>query len=101
MDPAPVSLPQESRSLVDVDDSFGVQPHESCSNGVRSNRVVSDHHDAGTNPIPIDGSIAFHPDDAVDDRVGGPNGAGDVEDRSVDAGPMQSILRPAVDASRQ
>src|SRR4051812_49576420 len=47
----------------------------------------------------VDRAVAFHPDDAVHDRVCGAHRACDIKDGGLDARPMERVLWPPVDAA--
>jgi len=78
-----------------------VDLHQACRGGVDRDRVVAEDEHTAAFRIALDRSVAFHTDDAVDDREAlHAQRTVYVDDALRDAFPVQRVLRPAVDRAR-
>src|SRR5262245_5076863 len=78
-----------------------VDAHQPRRRGVHRDWVLAEDEHAGAPRCPLDGAVAFHPDDTVHD--GEPRHRErtvDVDDALVDACPVEHVLGPSVDGAR-
>jgi|SRR6516225_227430 len=59
------SVAQESRTLADVHDSSGFEPHESCAGCIGSNQVVRKYDLFQRTRSSVEGAITLHGDNSV------------------------------------
>lgn len=92
---------EEARRLGEVRHAERIDPHEARAGRVDRHEVLAHHDDAGGAGGALDRSVPLHADDAVDDgELAHGKGGVDVEDAVLDAAPVEEVLRPAVDRSR-
>src|SRR6266498_249674 len=96
VDPVIRAVPKKMRGPIEMPNAIGIEAHQSRTGEVCSHGIVG-QDDLSKMPMSsVQGPVSFHRDDAVrDDEVHRYCGA-DIEDASVDALPMQDVLRPPV-----
>jgi len=94
------SVAQESRTLADVHDSSGFEPHESCAGCIGSNRVIGKYDLSQRTRGAVERPVSFHSYDAVRDNKVDRNCRAQVEDALLNALPVENILRPSVSRAR-
>ena len=87
----------EVAGLVEVVDFVGVDAHESAGGGVDGGSLIANDEDAVVDGVSLDGGVALHADDAVDDADVGLDDVSEVEDRLLDAPEVEHVFWPAVD----
>jgi len=78
---------------------FGAEVHDPTGGGVRGDGIVAEDQHTGGLGISLNGTIAFHAEDAIDDDEIGAGGGVDIENRAIDAGPMENVFWPAIATS--
>src|SRR5271157_5268517 len=94
------SVAQESRTLADVHDSSGFEPHESCAGCIGSNRVIRKYDLSQRTRGAVEWSVSFHCHDAVRDNEVDRNGGAQIEDAFLNALPVEDVLRPSISRTR-
>src|SRR5271166_5546994 len=90
------SVAQESRTLADVHDSSGFEPHESCAGCIGSNRVIRKYDLSQRTRGAIKRPVSFHRNNAVRDNEVDRNSGAQIEDALLNALPVKNILRPSI-----
>src|SRR5271157_5380028 len=94
------SVAQESRTLADVHDSSGFEPHESCAGCIGSNRVIRKYDLSQRTRSAVEWPVSFHRNNAVRDHKVDRNSCAQIEDALLNAFPVENILRPSVPCAR-
>src|SRR5664280_2022340 len=94
------SVAQESRTLADVPDSFGFEPHKPCAGCVGFNRVIRKHNLTQRPRRAVERSVSFHCHDAVRNNEVDRNGGAQIEDAFLNALPVEDVLRPSISRTR-
>src|SRR5436190_1230891 len=76
---------------------FGwIDAHNAAAGSVDSGHIAAGHQDSGRLRLTLNGTVALHPHDAVDQREAAWNDRVEVCDGFMNAGPVQYVLGPAV-----
>src|SRR5271157_4853857 len=94
------SVAQKSRTLADVHDSSGFEPHESRTGCIGSDRVIRNNNLPKRTSSAVKGSVAFHGLNAVCDHEMDRNGGAQIEDALLNALPVEDVLRPSISRTR-
>ena len=73
------SVAQESRTLADVHDSSGFEPHESCAGCIGSNRVIRKYDLSQRTRGAVEWPVSFHRNNAVRDNEVDRNGGAQIK----------------------
>jgi len=87
---------QEFRSFVDVSHSIGFETHEPGTHCIGGYRIVCKDNTAKPSGRPVQWAVALHAHNGIRDHEMDGNCGAQIEDRFLDAMPMEDILRPAV-----
>src|SRR5713101_5953157 len=87
-------------SQAQITDPRGIDSHDAAASRVYRRHVRARNQDTDRLGIALDGTVAFHADNAVHDREVTGEGRMKIGDTFIDARPVQYILRPSVHASR-
>src|SRR5438128_408057 len=95
-DPLTCSVAQELRRLDKVVHPQRIETHQARAGEIGGDRIISHHDPPKITRRTMQWAVALHANDSVcDDEVRGNRGV-DVEDTSIDASPVEGILRPSV-----
>jgi hypothetical protein len=95
-DPLRCSVAEEFRGLGQVVHSQRIETHKMGAGEIAGNWIISHHDPAKIARRTMQWPVALHANNSVsDDKVRGNCGV-DVEDTSIDAPPVEGILRPSV-----
>src|SRR5271165_3847574 len=83
-----------------MNNSTGIEPHQSCAGGIGSDRIVREHDLAERTSSAVERSIAFHRYYPVRDHEMDRNGGTQIENALLNALPVENILRPSVSCAR-
>src|SRR5262245_22845240 len=101
-DPLAGKVAEKLVGAFQIPDAGRLDHHQPGGRAIDRDEIVAEDEDAGALRLAPDGAVALHADDAVDDReLRHRQGGVEIENALVDAGPVQRILRPAVDGARQ
>src|SRR5664279_3465247 len=94
------SVAQESRTLADVRDSSGFEPHKPCAGCVGCNQVIRKYDLSHGTRGAVEWPVSFHRHYAIRDNEVDRNGGAQIEDALLNALPVKNILRPSISRAR-
>jgi len=91
-----VEVAEHGASAGEIVNFFRAEAHDAAGSGVGGDRIVGKEQQAGGLGSALDGTVAFHAQDAIENDEIGASGGADIEDGAVNTGPMEDVFGPAV-----
>jgi hypothetical protein len=93
---ARVSIAKKPRTLANMHDAAGLEPHQASTSCVGGNWIVCPYDRAQRSPGAIEWSVAFHRHDPVSNHEMNWSGCAEIENALLDPFPVQDVLRLSV-----